>query len=114
MISAHPRFLHDRVLNHGVQHSNTDITTLKSSDWHETFDTNINSFFYIVKHAVPHMPSGSSITFNASINFAKGHPKLVDYTATKGAIVGFMRALSNQIVAERGIRVNGAHIVTTS
>ncbi|ETW86996.1 hypothetical protein HETIRDRAFT_413346 [Heterobasidion irregulare TC 32-1] len=62
--------------------------------------------FSIVKHAILHMPSGSSITFNASINFAKGHPKLVDYTATKGAIVGFMRALSNQIVAERGIRVN--------
>ena len=52
------------------------------------------------------MPYGSTITFNASINMAVGRPELLDYTATKGAIVAFMRALSNQIVGERGIRVN--------
>lgn len=45
--------------------------------------------------------------YNASINQAVGHPQLLDYTATKGAIVAFMRALSNQIVGETGIRVNG-------
>ncbi|KAI0045199.1 NAD-P-binding protein [Auriscalpium vulgare] len=93
-------------LNHGRQMANTDITTLSSENWHETFDTNMHSFFYIVKHAVSHMSEGSSIVFNASINFAVGHPELLDYTATKGAIVAFMRALSNQIVGERGIRVN--------
>ncbi|KAI0068114.1 NAD-P-binding protein [Artomyces pyxidatus] len=93
-------------LNHGLQHSNTDITTLETDKWLETFQTNIHSFFFIVKHAVGHMPEGSSIVFNASINFAVGHPELVDYTATKGAMIGFMRSLSNQIVGERGIRVN--------
>jgi NAD(P)-dependent dehydrogenase (short-subunit alcohol dehydrogenase family) len=36
-----------------------------------------------------------------------GHPELLDYTATKGAMVALMRALSNQIVGEKGIRVNG-------
>ena len=41
--------------------------------------------------AIPHMEEGASITFNASINMAVGHPELVDYTATKGAMVGFMR-----------------------
>jgi NAD(P)-dependent dehydrogenase (short-subunit alcohol dehydrogenase family) len=30
---------------------------------------------------------------------------LLDYTATKGAIVAFTRGLSNQIVQEKGIRV---------
>lgn len=34
-----------------------------------------------------------------------GHPKLVDYTATKGAIVAFTRAISNQVIGD-GIRVN--------
>ena len=53
------------------------------------------------------MQRGSTITFDASINPSVGHPKLIDYTATKGAIVGFARALSNQIVGEKGIRVNG-------
>lgn len=52
------------------------------------------------------MPKGATINFNASINMAVGHPELVDYTATKGAIVGLMRALSNQIVGDKGIRCN--------
>ncbi len=37
---------------------------------------------------------------------AVGHPELIDYTATKGAMIGFMRALSNQIVGEKGVRCN--------
>lgn len=53
------------------------------------------------------MPKGSSIIFCASINPFVGHPELVDYTATKGAMIGFMRALSNQVVGDKGIRVNG-------
>ena len=32
--------------------------------------------------------------------------QLLDYTSTKGAIVAFTRALSNQIVQEKGVRVN--------
>jgi NAD(P)-dependent dehydrogenase (short-subunit alcohol dehydrogenase family) len=55
------------------------------------------------------MPAGSSVVFNASINQAVGHPELLDYTATKGAMIALMRALSNQIVGERGIRVNGTY-----
>jgi NAD(P)-dependent dehydrogenase (short-subunit alcohol dehydrogenase family) len=43
--------------------------------------------------------------FNLRVAFV-GHPKLVDYTSTKGAIVGFTRALSNQLVKDKGIRVN--------
>ena len=50
--------------------------------------------------------AGGTIVLCASINPSVGHPQLVDYTATKGAIVGFGRALSNQIVGNRGIRVN--------
>jgi len=96
------------VLNHGTQNANVDITALPSDQWHNTFDTNIHSFFYICKAAIPHLESSPfpSITFNASINFAVGHPQLIDYTATKGAIMAFMRALSNQVVGEKGIRCN--------
>ncbi|TCD67095.1 hypothetical protein EIP91_000558 [Steccherinum ochraceum] len=94
------------ILNHGTQEANTDLPTLSSEQWLNTFDTNIHPLFYICKAAVPSMPPGSTITFNASINMAVGHPELLDYTATKGAIVAFMRALSNQIVGEKGIRCN--------
>ncbi|KAI1793815.1 NAD(P)-binding protein [Ganoderma leucocontextum] len=94
------------VLNHGTQKASKYLPTLSTQQWHETFATNIHSFFYICKAAVPHLEPGSTITFNASINMAVGHPELVDYSATKGAIIGFMRALSNQLVGEKGIRCN--------
>ncbi|KAI0931844.1 hypothetical protein AcW2_000632 [Taiwanofungus camphoratus] len=94
------------VLNHATQNSNTYLPSLPTEQWHETFDTNIHSFFYICKAAIPHLPPGATINFNASINMAVGHPQLIDYTATKGAMVGFMRALSNQLVGDKGIRCN--------
>lgn len=96
-------------LNHGLQHANTDITTLPTEDWMETFQVNLHSFFFIVKAALPSMPEGGSIVMNASINFAIGHPELIDYTATKGAMIGFMRGLSNQVAPSKGIRVNGPY-----
>lgn len=97
------------ILNHGTQQANDDLTNLSSEQWHDVFQTNINSFFYTTKAALPHMPSGSTMVFDASVNPSVGHPELIDYTATKGAIVGFARALSNQIVGEKGIRVNGEY-----
>ncbi|KAI0715343.1 NAD-P-binding protein [Earliella scabrosa] len=100
------RKLDSIVLNHGTQNANEYLPTLPTEQWLQTFDTNIHSFFYICKAAIPHLEEGSTITFNASINMAVGHPELIDYTATKGAMVGFMRALSNQIVGEKGVRCN--------
>ena len=96
------------MLNHGHQNAVTDITQLPTEQWLTTFDTNIHSFFYIVKDSIPALEKSSwpSINFNASINPAVGHPELLDYTATKGAIIAFMRALSNQVVGAKGIRCN--------
>ena len=96
------------VLNHGTQQEIDNVSSIPTEQWQDVFNTNIHSFFYIVKAALPHMPefSNSTIIFCASVNPSVGHPGLVDYTATKGAIVGFARALSNQVVGEKGIRVN--------
>ncbi|OCH94753.1 NAD(P)-binding protein [Obba rivulosa] len=109
LIEKHLKFhgkLDSLVLNHGTQNANSDLPSLPTEQWHDIFDTNIHSFFYICKAAIPHLPPGSTITFNASINMAIGHPELIDYTATKGAIIAFMRALSNQVVGDKGIRCN--------
>ena len=87
-----------------------DITRLPSQQWVDTFNTNVHSFFYLSKAAMPHLaqcaPGRASIVFNASVNMAIGHPEMLDYTATKGAIVAFMRALSKQVVGEKGVRCN--------
>jgi NAD(P)-dependent dehydrogenase (short-subunit alcohol dehydrogenase family) len=52
------------------------------------------------------MKEGSSIINTTSVNAYKGNSRLVEYTATKGAIVAYTRALALQLV-KRGIRVNG-------
>ena len=96
------------MLNHGTQNAIPDLLDLPSSQWHDVFQTNMHSFFYLTKAALVHMPThaGASIVFNASVTPSVGHPELLDYSATKGSIIGFARALSNQIVGEKGIRVN--------
>ena len=58
------------------------------------------------RHALKHMKEGSCIINTTSVNAYKGNASLLDYTATKGAIVAFTRGLALQLVG-RGIRVNG-------
>lgn len=53
-----------------------------------------------------HMKEGSNIICTTSVNPYKGNQKLLDYTATKGAIVAFVRGLALELV-NKGIRVNG-------
>jgi len=93
------------VLNHGFQMMKETIGELSEEQWVKTFDTNIHPFFYLSKYTLPHMSPGSTIITCASVNHYIGRPDLLDYTSTKGAIVAFTRALSNQQI-ENGIRVN--------
>ncbi|CAL3967502.1 hypothetical protein PZA11_003786 [Diplocarpon coronariae] len=93
------------VLNHGYQMMKETIGELSEEQWIKTFDTNIHPFFYLSKYALPQMKRGDTIITCASVNPYIGRPDLLDYTSTKGAIVAFTRALSNQQI-ENGIRVN--------
>lgn len=94
------------VNNAGVQFPQKSLEDISSEQWELTFRTNLFSFFYLTKAALPHLHRGASIINTASINAYRGHPELIDYSATKGGIVAFTRALSTNLVS-RGIRVNG-------
>ncbi len=93
------------VNNAGVAYINDDITTISIEKMKETFNTNIFSYFYMTKYAVPYMKSGSTIINTSSIAAFEGISRLVDYSATKGAVVSFTKALAAQLIP-RGIRVN--------
>lgn len=91
--------------NAAEQHPQEKLEDISAEQLERTFRTNFFSIFHLTKAALPHMKEGSSIINNASVNAYTGHPILVDYSSTKGAIIAFTRSLALQ-VAERGIRVN--------
>lgn len=70
-----------------------------------TFKTNILAMFHIVRAALPHMQSGSAIINTGSIQAYQPSPNILDYAATKGAIVAFSKGLAQSLIG-RGIRVN--------
>ncbi|TPX51387.1 hypothetical protein SeMB42_g00484 [Synchytrium endobioticum] len=82
-----------------------DITQLSYEQVESTFKVNILAMIMLAKHAVPHMKEGSTIINSTSVVAYEGHPSLIDYSSTKGAITTFTRSLAVQL-AKKGIRVN--------
>ncbi|WP_407873119.1 SDR family oxidoreductase [Paenibacillus sp. P36] len=93
------------VNNHGVQYHQKSILDITKEQLMHTFQTNIISFFDMTKAALPHLRAGSAIINTTSDTAFSGMGMMIDYTATKGAIVSFTRSLSLSL-ADQGIRVN--------
>jgi NAD(P)-dependent dehydrogenase (short-subunit alcohol dehydrogenase family) len=93
------------VNNAAEQHEVDDLSELTAEQIERTFRTNVFSFFFMAKAALPHLKKGSSIINSTSVTAYKGNTTLLDYSATKGAIVTLTRSLSEALV-EKGIRVN--------
>ncbi|WNV80802.1 SDR family oxidoreductase [Bacillus atrophaeus] len=91
------------VNNAAEQHVQTGIEKITSHQLVRTFQTNIFSMFYLTKAVLPHLKKGCSIINTASITAYQGNERLIDYSATKGAIVTFTRSLSQSLV-KQGIR----------
>jgi NAD(P)-dependent dehydrogenase (short-subunit alcohol dehydrogenase family) len=93
------------VNNAAEQHEVDDPAQIEAAQIERTFRTNVFSFFFMTKAVLPHLRSGSSIINTTSVTAFKGNKTLLDYSATKGAIVALTRSLSQALV-EKGIRVN--------
>jgi NAD(P)-dependent dehydrogenase (short-subunit alcohol dehydrogenase family) len=93
------------VNNAATQTEQQSITDISKEQLYETFETNIFSQFYMTKAALPHLKEGSSIINTTSVTAYRGSAALMDYAATKGAILTFTRSLSQNLVS-KGIRVN--------
>jgi NAD(P)-dependent dehydrogenase (short-subunit alcohol dehydrogenase family) len=93
------------VNNAGRQIARESILDIKPEEFDETFKTNVYAMFWITQAAVPHMKPGSAIINTTSVNAYDPNDTMIDYAATKGAIMIFTKGLAKQL-AEKGIRVN--------
>ena len=93
------------VNNAAVQYPKNSLSEITAEQLVRTFESNFFSCFYMTKAALPHLPEGSAIINTASVTAFEGNPTLIDYSATKGAIVAFTRSAALSLVG-RGIRVN--------
>ena len=86
-----------------MTHSN--IESLDLRELQVTFNVNVFSSLEVTKHLVSRMKAGSCIINTSGVTGLRGHPKLVEYSATNGAVIAMTKSLSKQLI-ERGIRVN--------
>jgi NAD(P)-dependent dehydrogenase (short-subunit alcohol dehydrogenase family) len=81
------------------------LEDLSDEQLQQTLQTNIAGYIHMARAALPHLPRGGSIINSGSETGLFGSKKLLDYSATKGAIHAFTMALASNVL-ERGIRVN--------
>lgn len=93
------------VNNVAYQNPVNSVEELTDEQWRRTFAVNIDSYFHVTKAALKHLAKGSVILNTASINGLRGNSSLIDYSATKGAVLALTYSLA-QTLRERGIRVN--------
>jgi NAD(P)-dependent dehydrogenase (short-subunit alcohol dehydrogenase family) len=97
----------DILVNNAAYQGKTvdDFENLDAERVERTFRTNVIAMFHLVRHALPHMKEGAVIINTASIQAYQPSAQILDYAATKGAIVTFTKGLAQSLI-ERGIRVN--------
>lgn len=93
------------VNNAAVHWESKSLEEISTKQLVKTFETNIFSFFWITKAALPGLQKGSVIINTTSVTAYRGSAELIDYASTKAAIVGFTRSLAQNLI-EKGIRVN--------
>lgn len=93
------------VNNAAEQFPAENVEELNLDHLESTFRVNCFSMFYLTQAALPYLKKGSSIINTTSVTAYRGSSHLLDYSATKGAIVAFTRSLSKQLI-KQGIYVN--------
>jgi len=101
------KFGHLNILinNAGYQMVQRRFEDITEEQFRRTLETNIFGYFNMVRAALPHLKENDTIVNTSSILGLIGKEFLIDYSASKGAVNAFTKALA-QNLAERKIRVN--------
>ena len=94
------------VCNAARQQTRASILDISSEDFDSTMKTNVYAPFWMIKAAVPHMPSGSVIIATTSEQATDPSPEIYDYAQTKAATMNYVKSLAKQL-GPKGIRING-------
>lgn len=97
--------LHILVNNAGTHEEDEEISGISKKQLQRTFDVNVFSMFYLTQAAVEIMQQGGCVINTTSVTAYRGSDHLLDYAASKGAVVSFTRSLGKNLAA-KGIRVN--------
>lgn len=93
------------VSNAAYQTRKESVADVTDEELDRSFQTNVYAYFRLVRAALPHLKPGAAIIATSSVTGIFGSKLLPDYSATKGAINAFTKALSMELI-EKGIRVN--------
>jgi len=93
------------VNNAAYQQSKADIMEISDEQFTRTFETNVYHVFRFSKAAIPSLKPGSVIINTVSVNAYDPGEELIDYAATKAAILNLTKGMAKQL-AKKGIRVN--------
>jgi NAD(P)-dependent dehydrogenase (short-subunit alcohol dehydrogenase family) len=95
------------ILVNNAAHLNSqmDLSELSFEDWDRSFKVNVYAYFHLVQAARPHLKRGGSIIATASEEALKGSDTMIDYAASKAALVNFTKSIASHL-AKDGIRAN--------
>ncbi|MFS0729076.1 SDR family oxidoreductase [Curtobacterium sp. 1P10AnD] len=89
----------------GSQQVHEDVTEQTTESFDRTLKVNLYSLFWLVRAAVPHLAPGSAIVTTSSVSAYEPQARMIDYAATKSAIITYTNGLARQL-APKGIRAN--------
>jgi dihydroanticapsin dehydrogenase len=94
------------VANAGVDLAHgPSVLDTTDEEWDRLFEVNVGGVFRVCRAALPHLRDGGAIVTVGSINSFVAWENDAAYTATKGAVLQFTKALALD-VAKRRIRAN--------
>ena len=93
------------VSNAAHQNRKESLDEVTDEEFDTTFKRNVYAYFRLCRAALRHMKPGAAIIATGSDTGIMGSEMLPDYSATKGAINAFTKALAQRLI-ERGIRAN--------